>query len=51
MPATTQAKLIWMLILKHVAPVVCQAIPSTMWGAKPGRSPLEAIFMQDAVVT
>ena len=49
MCATTEAKLIWMLILKRVAPVVYRAIPPTMWGAIPGRSPLVAIFMQDAV--
>ena len=48
--ATTEAKLIWMLILKRVAPAVYRAVPPTMWGAKPGGSPLEAIFMQDAVV-
>ena len=47
---TTEAKLIWMLILKRVAMAVYRAIPPTMWGAIPGRSPLEAIFMQDAVV-
>ena len=50
MCAITEAKLIRMLILKQVAPVVYRAIPPTMWGAIPGRSPLEAIFMQDAVV-
>ena len=48
--ATTEAKLIWMLILKQVAPAVYRAIPPTMWGAIPGRSPLEAIFIQDAMV-
>ena len=48
--ATTEAKLILMLILKHVAPAVYRAIPPTIWGAIPGRLPLEAIFMQDAVV-
>ena len=48
--ATTEAKLIWMLIPKQVAPVVYRAITSTMWGTIPGRSPPEAIFMQDAVV-
>ena len=48
--ATTEAKLIWMLILKRVAPAVYRAIPTTMWGAITGRSPLEAIFMQEAVV-
>ena len=48
--ATTGAKLIWILILKRVGQAVYRAIPPTMWGAIPGRSPLEAIFMQDAVV-
>ena len=48
--ATTEAKLIWMLILKRVAPAVYRAVPPTMWGAIQGRSPLEAIFMQEAVV-
>ena len=48
--ATTEAKLIWMLILKRVAPAVYRAIPPTMWGAIPGRSPFEALFMQDTVV-
>ena len=50
MCATTEAKLIWTLILKRVAPAVYRAVPPTMWGAIPGRSPLEAILMQDAVV-
>ena len=48
--ATTEARLIRMLILKRLVPAVYQAIPPTMWGPIPGRSPLEAIFMQDAVV-
>ena len=48
--ATTETKLIWMLILKRMAPTVYRAILPTMCGAIPGRSPLEAIFMQDAVV-
>ena len=47
---TMEAKLIWMLILKPVAPVVHRAIQPTIWGAIPGRSPLEAISMQDALV-
>ena len=48
--ATTEDKLIWMLILKRVAPAAYRAIPPTMWGAILGRSPLEARIMQDAVV-
>ena len=50
MCATTEAKLIWMFILKRVAPTVYRAVPPTIWGDIPRRSPLEAIFMQDAVV-
>ena len=48
--ATTEAKLIWMLILKQVVPAVYCAVPPTMWGAIPRSTPLMAIFMQDAVV-
>ena len=47
---TTEAKVILMLILKRVAPVVYRATPPTLWGARQGRSALEAIFMQGAVV-
>ena len=43
--ATKEAKFIWMLIPRCIGPVVYQAIPTTMWGAIPGRSPLQAIFM------
>ena len=48
--ATTEAKLIWMVILKRVAPAVYRAMVLTMWGAIPVGMPLEAIFMHDAVV-
>ena len=34
--ATTEAKLIWMLILKQVAPAVYGAVAPTMWRAIPG---------------
>ena len=48
--ATTGAKLIWMLMLNLLAPAVYRTIPPKTWGAIPGRSPLEPIFLQDAVV-
>ena len=48
--ATIEAKLIWMLILKRVAAAVYPAVLPTMWAAIPGRSPLDVIFGQDAVV-
>ena len=50
MCATTEAKLIWMLILNRVGPAVYRAIPPTVWGAIPGGSPLVAIFFQGVVV-
>ena len=48
--STTEAKLIRMLILRRVAPAVYRAVPPTIWGAIPDRSPLGAIFMQDDLV-
>ena len=44
--ATMEAKIIWMFIIKRVAPAVYRAVPPTMWGAIPGRSPLGAIFIE-----
>ena len=48
--ASTEAKLIWMPILKWVAPAVYWAATPTMWGPITGRLPWEAIFLQNAVV-
>ena len=48
--ATTEVKLVWMLILGRIAPVVFAHVPASMWGAMAGRSPHEAIFLQDTAL-
>ena len=37
--ATTEVKLVWMLILGRIAPAVFAHLPGSMWGAVAGRSP------------
>ena len=37
----------WTLILGRLAPAVFVHVPASTWGAKGGRSPHEAIFLQD----
>ena len=48
--ATTEVKLVWMLILGRIAPTVFAHVPGSMWGAMAGRSPHEAIFLQDTAL-
>ena len=45
--ATTEVKLLWTLILGRIAPAVFAHVPASMWVAMAGRSPQEAIFLQD----
>ena len=45
--ATSEVKLVWTLILGRIAPAVFAHVPASMWGAMAGRSPQEAIFLQD----
>ena len=45
--AITEVKLVWTLILGRIAPAVFARVPATTWGAMAGRSPEEAIFLQD----
>ena len=45
--ATTEVKLVWTLVLGRIAPAVFAHVPASMWGAMAGRSPHEAIFLQD----
>ena len=42
--ATTEVKLVWTLILGRIAPA------ASMWGVMAGRSPHEAIFLQDTAL-
>ena len=48
--ATTKVKLVWTLILGRIAPGVFAHVPASMWGAMAGRSPHEAIFLQDTAL-
>ena len=48
--ATTEVKLVWTLILGRIAPAVFPNVPACMWGAMAGRSPHEAIFLQDTAL-
>ena len=40
----------WTLILGRIAPAVFAHVPASMWGAMAGRSPQEAIFLQDTAL-
>ena len=48
--ATTEVKLVWTLILGRIAPAVFPHVPASMPGAMAGRSPHEAIFLQDTAL-
>ena len=48
--ATTEVKLVWTLILGCIAPAVFAHVPASMWGAMAGRSPHEAILLQDTAM-
>ena len=48
--ATTEVKLVWTLILRRIALAVFAHVPASMWGAMAGRSPHEAIFLQDTAL-
>ena len=46
----TEVKLLWMLILGCIEPAVFAHVLASMWGAMAGRSPHEAIFLQDTTL-
>ena len=48
--ATTKVKLVWTLILGRITPAVFAHVFASMWGAMAGRSPHEAIFLQDTAL-
>ena len=45
--AVTEVNLVWTILLRRIGPHLNPHIPATLWGAIPGRSPHEAIFLQD----
>ena len=48
--ATTEVELVWTLILGRIAPAVFAHVLTSIWGAMAGRSPYEAIFLQDTAL-
>ena len=40
----------WKLILGRIAPAVFAHVPASTWGAMAGRSPHEAIFLEDTAL-
>ena len=48
--AITEVRLMWTLIPGRIAPAVFAHVPASMWGAMAGRSPHEAIFLQDTAL-
>ena len=47
--AVTEVKIVWTILLHRIRPHLDPYIPAILWGAIPGRSPHEAIFLQDTI--
>ena len=47
--AVTEVKIIWTILLRRIRPYLYPHIPASLWGAIRGRSPHEAIFLQDTI--
>ena len=47
--AVTEVKIVWTILLRRIRPHLDPHIPASLWGAIPGRSPHEAIFLQDTI--
>ena len=47
--AVTEVKIVWTILLRRIRPHVDPHIPASLWEAIPGRSPHEAIFLQDTI--
>ena len=41
--------MVWTILLRRIRPHLDPHIPASLWGAIPGRSPHEAIFLQDTI--
>ena len=44
-----EVKIVWTILLRRIRPHLDPHIPARLWGAIPGQSPHEAIFLQDTV--
>ena len=47
--AVTEVKIVWTILLRRIFPHLDPHIPADLWGAIPGRSPHEAIFLKDTI--
>ena len=47
--AVTVVKIVWTILLRRIRPHLDPHIPASLLGAIPGRSPHEAIFLQDTI--
>ena len=47
--AVTEVKIVWTILLRRIRPNLDPQIPASLWGAIPGRSPHEALFLQDTI--
>ena len=47
--AVTEVKMVWTILLRRIRHNLDPHIPGSLWGAIPGRSPREAIFIQDTI--
>ena len=47
--AVTEVKIVWTVLLRRIRPHLDPHIPASLWGAIPGWSPHEAIFLQDTI--
>ena len=47
--AVTEVKMVWTILLRCIRPHLDPHIPASLWGAILGRSPHEAIFLQDTI--
>ena len=47
--AVTEVKIVWNILPRRIRPHLDPHIPASLWGAIPGRSPHEAIFLRDTI--
>ena len=47
--AVTEVKIVWTILLRRIRPHLDPHIPASLWRTIPGRSPHQAIFLQDTI--